>query len=117
MSWPSTSTTPVGRRDDAADDADQRGLAGAVRTQQREDLALADLEVDALQRLQARRVGLGQVRDGDDRRHGMILDDGHVDALSIQGHHSSSFCSSNHDHNDSACSGVIAISNDSRFSA
>ncbi len=46
--------------DDAADDADQRGLAGAVGTQQREDLALADLEVDALERLQARGVGLGQ---------------------------------------------------------
>ena len=69
MSWPSTSDPARGRRDDAADDADQRRLAGAVRAEQREDLALADLEVDALQRLQARGVGLGQAGNGDDRRH------------------------------------------------
>jgi hypothetical protein len=36
--------------DDAADDADQRGLAGAVGAEQREDLAALDVEVDALQR-------------------------------------------------------------------
>jgi hypothetical protein len=47
--------------DDAAYDADQRGLAGAVGAQQREDLALADLEIDVLERLQTRGVGLGQV--------------------------------------------------------
>ena len=58
-----------GRRDDAADDADQRRLAGAVRAEQGEDFAPADLQVDALQRLQARSVGLGQARDGDHRRH------------------------------------------------
>ena len=44
-------------------------LPGAVRPEQREDLALADLEVDALQRRQTRGVGLGQLGDGDDRRH------------------------------------------------
>jgi hypothetical protein len=33
------------RVDDAADDADQRGLAGAVGPEQREDLAAADVEV------------------------------------------------------------------------
>ena len=48
--------------DDAADDADQRRLAGAVRAEQREDLAAADLEVDALQRLEPGRVGLGELR-------------------------------------------------------
>ena len=62
------------RGDDAADDADERGLAGAVGAEQREDLALADLEVDRLQRHQPRRIGLGQLLDGDDgrylRRHG-----------------------------------------------
>jgi len=42
-----------GRRDDPANDADQRGLAGAVRAKQGEDLALADFQVDLLQRLEA----------------------------------------------------------------
>jgi hypothetical protein len=37
----------------AADDADQRRLAGPVRPQQREDLAVADLQTDVLQRLEA----------------------------------------------------------------
>jgi hypothetical protein len=39
------------RRDDAADDVDQRGLAGAIGTEQREDLAAADLEADVLEGL------------------------------------------------------------------
>ncbi len=39
MSWPSAVTVPARRVDDAADDADQRRLAGAVRAEQREDLA------------------------------------------------------------------------------
>jgi hypothetical protein len=34
--------------DDAADDADQRRLAGAVRAEQREDLAALDVEIDVL---------------------------------------------------------------------
>jgi hypothetical protein len=34
--------------EDAANDADQRRLARAVRSQQREDLASSDVEVDAL---------------------------------------------------------------------
>ena len=42
-------------------DADQRGLARAVRAEQREDLAAADLEVDVLQRVEPRRVGLGEI--------------------------------------------------------
>src|ERR1051325_12182649 len=54
---------PRRRRDDAADDVDERGLARAVRAEQREDLAAADVEVDALERLEAGGVGLGQVRD------------------------------------------------------
>ena len=41
---------PRGCIDDAADDADQRRLAGAVGSQQRENLAAADLEIDVLQR-------------------------------------------------------------------
>jgi hypothetical protein len=47
MSWPSTVTLPLLAVDDAADDADQRGLAGAVGAEQREDLAAADVQVDA----------------------------------------------------------------------
>jgi hypothetical protein len=39
---------------DAADDADQRGLAGAVRPQQREYLATPDVEIYAVQRLEAK---------------------------------------------------------------
>ena len=52
-------------RDDAADDVDQRGLAGAVRPEQREDLAAADLEVDVLEGVEAGGVGLGKTRDGE----------------------------------------------------
>ena len=59
-----------GRIDDAADDADQRRLAGAVRAEQREDFAAPDAQVDVLQRLEAGRVGLREVRYGDDRLHG-----------------------------------------------
>jgi hypothetical protein len=39
------------RIDDAANDGDQRRLAGAVRPEQRKNLAAADFEVDVLQRL------------------------------------------------------------------
>src|SRR5204863_8502618 len=47
------------RPDDPADDADERGLAGAVGAEEREDFAPPDLEVDALQRLQPGGVALG----------------------------------------------------------
>ena len=50
MSWPSTVTVPLAGIDDAADDADEGGLAGAVRAEQAENLALRDVEVDVLQR-------------------------------------------------------------------
>src|ERR1700675_1235038 len=40
----------------AANDIDQRGLAGAVRPQKSEDLALVDIEVDLLQGLKTRGV-------------------------------------------------------------
>ena len=49
-----------GRIDDAADDVDQRGLAGAVRPEQREDFAARDVEIDALQRMKPGRIGLDQ---------------------------------------------------------
>ena len=66
MSWPSTETVPLVGVDDAADDADQRRLAGAVGAEQREDLAAADLEVDVLESVEAGGVGLGDAGDGDD---------------------------------------------------
>src|SRR4029078_5892472 len=56
--------------DDVADDADQRRLARAVGTQQREDLAAAYLEVDVLERLETGSKGLGESGDRDDGGHG-----------------------------------------------
>jgi hypothetical protein len=47
-----------GRIDDAADDADQRRLAGAVRAEQRENLAVRDFQADILQRLKTGGIGL-----------------------------------------------------------
>jgi len=57
-------------RDDAADDADQRGLARAIGAQQREDLAALDVQIHALEGLEARCVGLGQTLDLNDVGHG-----------------------------------------------
>ena len=57
------------RIDDAADDADQRRLAGAVGAEQRENLAVADFQVDVLERLKAGGVGLVQMRDGNGGGH------------------------------------------------
>jgi hypothetical protein len=53
----------AGRIDDAADDADQRGLAGAVRSEQRENLAAPDVQVDAFQRLEAGLVGFREIAE------------------------------------------------------
>jgi hypothetical protein len=55
--------------DDAADDADQRGLAGPVGTQQGEDLALLDVQIDPLEGLMAGRIGLCQTRYRYDGSH------------------------------------------------
>ncbi|MNJ62054.1 hypothetical protein D3C77_578750 [compost metagenome] len=57
------------RIDDAADDADQRGLAGTIGPQQGEDLALADLQVDLLERRVTGGIGLGESFDGNDGKH------------------------------------------------
>jgi len=56
------------RRDDAADDVDEGGLARAGRAEEREDLPFRDLEVDVLQRGAAAGVGLGEALDGEDGR-------------------------------------------------
>ena len=53
----------------ALQDLDRRRLAGAVRTEQTEDLAGAELEVDALQRFELA-IRLGQAANADDRGHG-----------------------------------------------
>src|SRR5690606_18229457 len=54
---------------DAADDPDQRGLARTVRPKQGKDLASPNLEVDVLQGLQPRGVGLPEIMNRDDRLH------------------------------------------------
>ena len=56
-------------RNRAADDADQRRLAGAVRAEEGEDLALLDGEVDRVEGEKARLVALGDGGDGNYRRH------------------------------------------------
>ena len=55
--------------DDPANDADQCRFSRAIRTQQREDLATSNVEVDALERLEAGRIGFGEIGDGDDGLH------------------------------------------------
>src|SRR5262249_5400175 len=47
-----------GRIRDPADDADEGRFAGAVRTQQGEDFAAKNLEVDILERVETGRIGL-----------------------------------------------------------
>ncbi len=67
---------PVGQHtagagvDQAADDADQGGLAGAVGAEQREDLATPDLKIHLFERLETAGIGLAQALDGNDRSHG-----------------------------------------------
>jgi hypothetical protein len=63
---------PRRRIDDAANDADQRRLAGAVRAEESEDLAAAYLEIDPFKRLKSGGVGLAEILDADDgcRRNG-----------------------------------------------
>ena len=66
MSLPSTVTPAFGGVDDAADDVDQRGLSSPVGTQQGEDFALADLQIDILEGPKPAVVGLGEPLDGYD---------------------------------------------------
>ena len=65
MSWPKTLTRARRLVDQRGDDADERGLAGAVRPEQREEIALLDVEVDAFQGLHAILVGLDEAADGE----------------------------------------------------
>jgi hypothetical protein len=54
---------PGGRAHDAADNRDERRLARAVRSEQREDLALADIQIDRIERTMAGGIGLGDPGD------------------------------------------------------
>src|SRR6186997_2104821 len=54
----------------AANNADQRGLAGSVRSQQRKYFTATDVEIDAAKRLESGRIAFRQVFDGNDRLHG-----------------------------------------------
>ena len=58
------------RHEDAADDADERGLAGAIGAEQREDFAATDIEIDAVESLETRTRSLRKVCDGNNRLHG-----------------------------------------------
>jgi hypothetical protein len=60
---------PGAGRDDAADDRDQRGLARAIRPEQREDLAALDFEIDVIERLVARAIGLADLGNRQDGSH------------------------------------------------
>jgi len=53
----------AGLVDERGDDADRGRLAGAVRPEQREEVALLDDEVDALQGFAAGLVDLAQIFD------------------------------------------------------
>ncbi len=53
----------LSRLDDATNDVDQRSLAGAVWAQQRKNFAWMDIQINCLERLVARRIGLGKVID------------------------------------------------------
>ena len=63
-SWPSTSTLAGVGAAVALEDLDERRLAGAVGTEQGEQLAAADREVDAVERLHGA-VGLAHAADLD----------------------------------------------------
>ena len=67
---------PAGGVDDAADDADQGGLARPVRSQQGEDLAAPDGEVGGLEGRKAALVGLADPGNGNNRIHALPLKNG-----------------------------------------
>jgi hypothetical protein len=54
------------RRDQTADNADHRRLAGPVRAQKGKDLALLDFKIDGFQRGKPALIGLRETRNGYD---------------------------------------------------
>ena len=71
ISLPSKRIEPCARRREAGDRAQRRGLARAVRADQRDDLALLDLERDALERGDVAVVGVDVVEL--EQRHQLAL--------------------------------------------
>jgi hypothetical protein len=67
---PEDACLPLVRREEGGEHAHERGLAGAVRTEEAEDLTACDLEVDPGERLGAAEA-LAYALDGD-RWHGYL---------------------------------------------
>ncbi len=63
MSWPNTSTTPLVLLTSEVVMPIRRGLAGAVWAQQREEIALVDVEIYRLERFDAVFVDLGELAE------------------------------------------------------
>src|SRR3984893_3382531 len=61
-----------GRIDDPADEFDQRVLSCAIWTKQAKYLSLADLQIDFLEGLEARGIGLAKTGYGNNRLHGRL---------------------------------------------
>ena len=60
-SWPATVARPRVRSGQGGENSDRRRLAGAVRSEQGEDAAAADVEAHAIERSHALRIGLDEV--------------------------------------------------------
>ena len=63
----------IGEVHNATDNADQCGLAGAVRAEQGEDLSPLDVEVDVVEGPETIRIDFVEVLDGDVRLHWLVL--------------------------------------------
>src|SRR5205085_11511604 len=80
---------PAGLHDEAGEDVDQRGLAGAVRAEQAENAAAGNVEADPVQRALAALVGLLQIADRDRRfahrlRHSPSFPSGEAQSPSLR---------------------------------
>ena len=72
MSWPSIRILPGGRRLEAGQHAQERGLAAARGAEQREELALVDVEADIVDRVDVAEL-LGDVLDPDEGLRARVL--------------------------------------------
>src|SRR5688500_5553685 len=59
--------------DDAVHNADQRGFAGTIRSEQRDDFAFLDFEIDVFECFEACGVGFTQVLYLDNARHTRVF--------------------------------------------
>jgi hypothetical protein len=62
----------LSRINNPANDADQRRLSSAVWTQQGKNFSTVDAQVDLVERLEARSVGLGEIGYGNDGLQGQV---------------------------------------------